>query len=172
MHKIQRPFLVRCRPRQQRLSHAYAVFPLLSSDAQTRLSIHPMHALVIHCFSRSQQQHMQTPISEARLLPRQLHQSHAQLVIAARCLIAVTRYRHPQQPANPALARCVLPTQPTRVRPLVYELHPFFAMTAFSISLSRLRSTTSFFNFVFSSRNCFASCASFTSIPPYFAFQA
>jgi len=77
--------------------------------------------------------------------------------------------RHPHQPANPALARCVLRTQPVRIRPLVYELHPFFAMTAFSISLSRLRSTTSFFNFVFSSRNCLASCASVTSIPPYFA---
>jgi hypothetical protein len=65
-----------------------------------------------------------------------------------------------------------LPPQPVCVRPLVYELHPFFAISAFNISLSRLRSTTSFFNFVFSSRNCFASCASLTSIPPYFAFQA
>ena len=34
----------------------------------------------------------------------------------------------------------------------------FFAITAFSISLSRLRSITIFFNFVFSSRTCFASC--------------
>jgi hypothetical protein len=38
--------------------------------------------------------------------------------------------------------------------------------------LSRLRSTTSFFSRVFSSRNCFASCASLTSIPPYFALRA
>jgi hypothetical protein len=59
-----------------------------------------------------------------------------------------------------------------RVRQPVYELHPFFAISAFSISLSRLRSTTSFFNFVLSSRNCLASYASLTSIPPYFAFQA
>src|ERR1019366_5382187 len=40
------------------------------------------------------------------------------------------------QPANPALARCILQPQPVRIRPLVYELHPFFAMTAFSISAS------------------------------------
>src|SRR6266403_3415201 len=86
--------------------------------------------------------------------------------------MAVTRYRHPHQPADPALARCVLQPQPVRLRPLFYEPHPFFAITAFSISLSRLRSTTSFFRREFSSRNCLASCASLTSIPPYFAFQA
>src|SRR5277367_4860400 len=115
---------------------------------------------------------MQSPIPKARFLSRQLHQLRAQWFIAARGLVAVTRHRHPHQPANPALARCVLQPQPVRVRPLVYELHPFFAISAFSISLSRLRSTTNFFSFVFSSRNCFASCASLTSIPPYFAFQA
>src|SRR5213594_1980892 len=115
---------------------------------------------------------MQPPIPEARLLPRQLHQLRAQRLIAASRPVAVTCDRYPHQPANPTLARCVLGPQPVRVRPLVYELHPFFAITAFSISLSRLRSTTSFFNRVFSSRNCFASCASLTSIPPYFAFQA
>ena len=36
----------------------------------------------------------------------------------------------------------------------------------------RLRSATNFRSFVVSSRNCFASCASLTFIPPYFAFQA
>src|SRR5258708_19710712 len=35
-----------------------------------------------------------------------------------------------------------------------------------------LRSTTSFFNFVFSSRSYFPSFASLPSIPPYFAFHA
>src|ERR1700677_442211 len=114
---------------------------------------------------------MQTPIPGARLQPRQLDQLPAQRFGAASAPVAVTRYRHPHQPANPALARCVLVPQPVRVRPLVYELHPFFAITAFSISLSRLRSTTSFFSRAFSSRNCFASCASLTSIPPYCAVQ-
>src|SRR6266498_3607573 len=125
------------------------MFSLLPPQHQSRLPIYPMHALVVHSFSASPQQHLQPPIAKARLLPRQLH-----------------------QPANPALADHVPYPQPARVRPLIYELHPFFAITAFSISLSRLRSTTSFFNFVFSSRNCLASCASLTSIPPYFAFQA
>src|SRR5437660_5099495 len=115
---------------------------------------------------------MQPPIPEAWLGSRQFHQSRAQRLIAACCLVAVTRYRHRHQPANPALTGCVLDPQPAHVRPLVYELHPFFAITAFSISLSRLKSTTSFFNFVFSSRSCLASCASLTVIPPYFAFQA
>src|SRR5713226_8030838 len=150
------------------------MLPFLPSQHQSGLPVHPMHPLVIHLLSLAPQQNLQSPIPEARLLPCQLHQPQPQLFVAIRaaCLVAVTRHRHPQQPANPALARCVLHPQPARLRPLVYELHPFFAITAFSISLSRLRSTTSFFNFVFSSRNCFASCASLTLMPPYFPFQA
>jgi hypothetical protein len=38
--------------------------------------------------------------------------------------------------------------------------------------LSKLRSATSFSNRAFSSPNCFTSCTSLTSIPPYFAFYA
>jgi hypothetical protein len=40
------------------------------------------------------------------------------------------------------------------------------------MSLSKLKSATSFFGRAFSSRSCFTSCASLTSIPPYFDFQA
>src|SRR3984957_4792757 len=172
MHKIQRPLLVRRSPRHQRLSPPPAMLPLFPPQHQPRLPIDPMQPLVIHPFSTSSQQNMQPPIPEARLRPRQPHQQRAQRTIPPSCPVAITRYRHPHQPANPALARCVLAPQPVRVRPLVYELHPFFAITAFSISLSKLRSTTSFFNLVFSSRNCLASCASLTVMPPYFAFQA
>jgi polyhydroxybutyrate depolymerase len=51
--------------------------------------------------------------------------------------------------------------------------HRVFATgTDCSASLSRLRSATSFRSRVFSSRSCLASCASVTSMPPYFAFQA
>ena len=39
-------------------------------------------------------------------------------------------------------------------------------------SLSKLRSATSFSNRAFSFPNCFTSCTSLTSIPPYFAFYA
>jgi len=52
-----------------------------------------------------------------------------------------------------------------------YELHPFFRITDCNASLSRLRSATSFLSRVFSSRNCFASCAWLTSIPSYLCFS-
>jgi hypothetical protein len=48
----------------------------------------------------------------------------------------------------------------------------FNRITDCSASLSRLRCATNFRSFVFSSRNCLASCAWLTSIPPYFAFQS
>ena len=70
VHKIQRPLLVRRGPRQQRLSHADAMLPFLPPQTQSRLSIHPMDTLVVHRFSRAKQQHMQPPITEARLLSR------------------------------------------------------------------------------------------------------
>src|SRR5712692_4613256 len=44
-----------------------------------------------------------------------------------------------------------------------HRLQRFFVQT---------QTATNFRSFVFSSRNCFASCAWLTSIPPYFAFQA
>src|SRR5262249_42110893 len=157
---------------QQRLAFAHAMLALLPPDRQPRFAIHPMQPLVVHLFSASPQQHLQPPIPKARLLSRQLYQPRPQRFIASFRSIAMTRHRYPHQPAPPALTGCVLSPQPDHARPLVYELHPFFAIPAFSISLSRLRSTTSFFSFVFSSRNCLASCASLTSIPPYFAFQA
>jgi hypothetical protein len=47
-------------------------------------------------------------------------------------------------PQNPALTDRVLLAQPVRLRPSVYELKPFFAITSFSISRSRLRSATQF----------------------------
>src|SRR5581483_11218863 len=62
--------------------------------------------------------------------------------------------------------------QPAHFLLALYELHPFFSITAFSISLSRLKSATSFFNRPFSSSSCRNRCASPTLIPPYFAFHA
>src|SRR3974390_1518461 len=131
-----------------------------------------MHPLVIPSLAVSLQQHLQSPIPEPRFLSRQLHQPPAQLFIAALGRIPIARRRHPHQTAHATLAHPVLRPQPFRTRAIGYEPHPFFAITAFSISRSRLRSTTSFFSRAFSSLNCFASCASLTSIPPYFAFHA
>jgi len=51
-------------------------------------------------------------------------------------------------------------------RASAHEPHPFFEITAFSISLSRLRSATSFFKREFSSSNCRSRCASLTFIAP------
>ena len=72
VHKIQRPLLVGRSPRQQRLSFAHAMLPLLPPNHQSRRLIHAMHALVVHTLSRAAQQNMQPPIPETRLLPRQL----------------------------------------------------------------------------------------------------
>ncbi len=73
VHKIQRPLLVRRSPHQQRLPLAHAMLPLLPTNHQPCLPIHPMHALVVHLLARAAQQNMQSPIPEARFLPRQLH---------------------------------------------------------------------------------------------------
>ena len=168
VYKIQRPLLVGRGPRHQRLSLAHAMLPLFFRRIISPASRYTRCTRLWFTWSpeRPNNTCSRDTQSAASFAPTPPAASAAAHRFARP--VTVTRYRHPHQPANPALARCVLAPQPVRVRPLVYELHPFFAISAFSISLSRLRSTTSFFNFVFSSRNCFASCASLTSIPPYF----
>ncbi len=172
VHEIQRPFLVRCCPNSQWLPHTHAVFAFLPPKAQPSLPVYAMHALVVHRFSRALQQHMQPSIAEARLLPRQLRQLCAQRFVRPPRLIAVTRYCHHHQAARPPLAEGI--SFPHLLDSCLqrYELHPFFRITDCNASLSRLRSATNFRSRVFSSLNCFASCAWLTSIPPYFAFQA
>lgn len=51
-----------------------------------------------------------------------------------------TRHRNSQKPALPALAASVLRAKPGGIRPPIHELRALFAMTAFGISLSKLRS--------------------------------
>ena len=53
VYKIQCPLLIRRSPRQQRLSLAHAMLPLLPPNHQPGFPIHPMHPLVVHLFSRS-----------------------------------------------------------------------------------------------------------------------
>src|SRR6185312_2906150 len=170
--KVQSPLLVCRRQLSQRRTRPHTVFALRARQAQSRCPIHPGQPLVIHRCSRSPQQHVQATIPIPRLLPRQLQHLTSQGFIRSLALIAIAAHRQRQQPADPALADLVLLPQPARVRPPVYELSPFFAITAFSISRSRLRSATSFFSRPFSSSSCRSRCASFTSRPPYFAFQA
>ena len=52
-----------------------------------------------------------------------------------------------------------------------FGLYQFFETTSCSISLSRLRSATSFFSLAFSASSAFSFLASDTSIPPNFAFH-
>src|SRR6059058_6201017 len=114
---------------------------------------------------------MQSSIPEPRLLPRQLHQLRPQWLIAAPRLVAVSRDRHHDHTARPPLAEGILLLHLPDSCLQRYELHPFFRITDCNASLSRLRSATSFLSRVFSSRNCFASCAWLTSIPSYLCFS-
>src|ERR1700720_3771874 len=130
-----------------------------------------MHPFVVHHFSASLQQDMQPPISKARFLSRQLHQAYSQPFIAPPGSVAITRYRHRHQKTRPPLAEGILSAHLPDSRLQDCELHPFFRITDWSASLSKLKSATNFFRRPFSSRSCFPSGTSFTSIPPYFAFQ-
>ncbi len=75
VHEVQRPLLVRCRARRQRPSLPHAVFTPLPPDRQARLPVHPIHSFVVHALSAApSQEHLESPVAVARLLPRQLLQ--------------------------------------------------------------------------------------------------
>ena len=131
-----------------------------------------MHTLVVHVRAFASQQHMQTPIAEARLFASQCNQTRSKGVVALARLVAIARNWDKQHTTSPALTEGeLLPDMLDRCLHRC-ELHPFFSITDCRASLSRLRSATSFRSREFSSRNRLASCASLTSMPPYFDFQA
>ena len=171
MGKIKRPLLVGSHQLWPRRSDANTMSTLLPLQAKPRLAIHPQQPLVVHSLSLTLHQYLQSPVPVARLLSGQLHQLLPEQFIRSTRTVLVTRYRHRHQPAHPALTGFVLTVKPLRIRPPVYELRPFFAITAFSISLSRLRSATNRFKREFSSSNDRKRCASLASIPPNFAFH-
>src|SRR5438552_10576768 len=80
-------------------------------------------------------------------------------------LVTVSRDRHHDHTARPPLAEGILLLHLPDSCLQGYELHPFFRITDCNASLSRLRSATSFLSRVFSSRNCFASCAWLMTCP-------
>src|SRR5215472_9738610 len=127
--------------------------------------------MVDHC-ALAFHHHVQPAIPEARLLSRPAQQLGSQLAVIAPALVAMTGPRHPHQLAGVALTGSELHRQAPHLCPPLYEPREFFRITDCNMSLSRLRSATSFFSRAFSSRNCFISCASLTDMPPYFAFQA
>src|SRR5580704_405134 len=171
MSEIQGPLLVSAAQYGARRSDAHTVFSLLPLQAQTRLAVHPPQPFMVHSLALTFHQHLQSPIAVSRLLSGQSHQLLSQRLIRSPRLIPITAHCNRHQPAHPALTGSILRGKPARIRPPVYELNPFFAMTAFSISLSRLRSATRRFRREFSSSSERSRCASLTSRPPNFAFQ-
>src|SRR5207244_5402459 len=108
----------------------------------------------------------------ARFLPRQRDQFAAQLSVVIRTrLIPVRGPVHGYELAGLAFRILKLAHHERHILPQTYKLQPFFRITAFSASLSRLRSATMCFRRRFSSSTCLSRCASLTSRPPYFDFQ-
>ena|ERR1700722_15533718 len=93
VHEVQSPLQIRGGAGPQRLSGSLAVLAPLAPDARPRFPTHAMHSFVIHKFSITSQQNMQTPIAELLLLPCELHQPQPKPFIAPPALIVVTRYR-------------------------------------------------------------------------------
>jgi hypothetical protein len=151
-------------PKRSRLS----TFP---PDHQPRFPIYLIHPLV-HMLARAAQQNMQPPIPEARLLPRQLHQTRARWFIAVRRLVAVTRDRHRPQSARSRLAEGILRSHLPDGCLQCYQFQRFLPITDCKAFLSKLRSTISFRSFVYASHYCFAPYAWLTSFPLHFAFPA
>src|SRR5215475_13118465 len=172
MHKIHGPLLVRFRHQRSRNTRSQQPFSSSPPNHQSRFPVHPIHPLVVRSHAFLLQHELQPPVSPSRLLPRCFHESGSQLFVVPPAHISLARFRHSQQPADPPLAHQKMVPQPVHFHFALYELHPFFSITAFSISLSRLKSATSFFNRPFSSSSCRSRCASPTVIPPYFAFHA
>lgn len=151
MREVQSPLLVGRRQDCPRRTAADTVLALLTLQAQPCFSIHPEQTLMVHRLPFMRQQHLEPPIAIARLVSRQRDKSLPQIFIAPHGLVSITRYSHRQKPAYPALADQKLLPQPASIRPSVYELRPFLAITAFNISRSRLKSATSRFSWLFSS---------------------
>src|SRR5437868_10815087 len=115
---------------------------------------------------------MQSPVSIAQLLPGDLDQILPQLLVVVRLrLITVAAPIQFDELAGCAFAVLVFLHQQTHAPPLAYKLQPFFRITAFNASLSRLRSATMCFSRRFSSSSSFSRRASFTSSPPNLLFQ-
>src|ERR1043166_2800330 len=106
------------------------------------------------------------------MLPRQRHQCFSELLIFVRlCFVAICRAVHTEEPAGMTFAQLILIHQLSDIPPRAYKLQPFFRITDFSASLSRLRSATISFSRRFSSSSVRSFFASLTSMPLYFDFQ-
>src|SRR4029077_13588240 len=134
---------------------------------QSFCSIQPVNAHHADRMIVPHQQRVQSPVSVAWLLPGQRDQLFSPLRTPVRSLfVTIAAAIHSHQLAGPALAHLELLAGERHVLPHAGKLQPFFWITAFRTSLSRLRSATKCFRRRFSSSSPFSFCASLTSIPP------
>src|SRR5271168_177441 len=148
--------------------HPRQSLPLEPPHHEALGSIQPVHTLCAHRKSTLCDQRMQSPVSVPRLLTRQIHQllSQRRVVIRSR-FVTITAAIQCDELAGPTLAHPELLAGERHIGPHAGKLHPFFRITAFSTSLSRLRSATRCFRRRFSSSSPLSFWASLTSVPPY-----
>src|SRR5450432_3929179 len=156
----------------RRHCHSRQALPFQPPYHQSFGSVQPIHALRARAESSLSRQRVQSPVPVAWFLTRQIHNLLAKrrVVIRPR-LVTITAAIDCDQLAGPTFAHPELLTGERHIGPHAGKLHPFFRITAFSTSLSRLRSATRCFSRRFSSSRPLSRCASLTSMPPYFDFQ-
>src|ERR1700737_3277125 len=135
-------------------------------------AVYPVHPLRAGFASAAFQQRAQTPVTVARLLLRHGDQLAAQLGVVVRPrLISVGGPIHGHELAGFPFRVRKFAHHERHILPWAYKLQPFFRITAFSASLSRLRSATMCFRRRFSSSSSFSRRPSLPSMPPYLLFQ-
>src|SRR5947208_4924238 len=135
-------------------------------------TVNPINALRTRRKPTPLQQHAEPPVTISRTLSSQRDQLVPQhrVVVGSR-LISIAGTIHAHELASLALAVAILGNHQRHILPATYKLQPFFRITAFSASRSRLRSATMCFSRRFSSSSSFNRRASLTSRPPYLLFQ-
>src|SRR5712692_9414244 len=115
---------------------------------------------------------MQSPVAESRPLPGQLAQPGSQRrIVSLSGPVAPAPSVHPDQPTGVPLAQPRFLPYDTHCFSLGLRAYHFFDSTTFSASRSSACWATILFSRPFSSSSCRSRLASFTSRPPYFAFQ-
>jgi hypothetical protein len=172
VNEVDGPLLIGCRGFCFLLPNAHQTFALPALHAEAGSLINAEHAFVVDYFAVTPEQNAESPIAVPRLLLRQIGQLSLQRkVFFFVPPVAEGGSCNACKLAGFAFGRGEGVQQIRRVRAPVYELSPFFISRAFSISLSRASSATSFFSLPFSSSRWRSFIASFGSMPPYFAFQ-
>src|ERR1700758_1564320 len=180
MRIVHRPhFVRRFRERQWHPRFSPKTLAFLAPNRQPFLSIQPVHPLVVDrppLLSAPgflpAQKNVQPPVTEARALGRQFAQPGTQHgIVRLLRLVAATPSVHPDQPTGVSLAQARFFPHDTHRFSLRLRAYHFFDSTIFSASRSSACCATIFFSRPFSSSSWRNRRASFTSKPPYLAFQ-